>query len=49
MNGASAFEIAEALGHKTLQMAKRYSHLTKNHTHSVVANMTGKVLGHVEI
>lgn len=49
MNGASAVEIAEALGHKTLQMARRYAHVTQTHTSSVVAKMTEKVLGHVEI
>jgi len=27
MNGASLAEIAEVLGHKTLQMVKRYAHL----------------------
>ena len=30
MNGASLLDIADILGHKTLQMVKRYSHLTKN-------------------
>ncbi len=49
MNGASAVEIAEALGHKTLQMARRYAHLSESHTSSVVGKMTEKVLGHVEI
>jgi integrase len=32
MNGASLLEIAEILGHKTLSMVKRYSHLTRKHT-----------------
>ena len=31
MNGASLAEIAEILGHKTLQMVKRYSHLSEQH------------------
>ncbi len=39
MNGASIPEIAEVLGHKTLQMVKRYSHLTDQHTTKVVAKM----------
>ncbi|HEY6336331.1 MAG TPA: site-specific integrase, partial [Alphaproteobacteria bacterium] len=40
MNGASLAEIAEVLGHKTLQMVKRYAHLSDQHTASVVASMT---------
>ena len=28
MSGASTLEIAEILGHKTLAMVKRYSHLS---------------------
>ena len=31
MGGASLAEIAEVLGHKTLQMTKRYTHLTESH------------------
>ena len=31
MEGATAPEIAEILGHKSLQMVKRYSHFTKAH------------------
>jgi integrase len=44
MNGATQLEIAEVLGHKTLQMVKRYSHLSKPHTHSVMASMTDRYL-----
>lgn len=40
MHGASLVEIAEVLGHKTLQMVKRYAHLTEAHTTQVVARMT---------
>ena len=32
MNGASLAEIAAVLGHKTLAMVKRYSHLSEQHT-----------------
>ena len=39
MNGASLMEIAEALGHKTLAMVKRYAHLTEGHTRKVVERM----------
>ena len=39
MGGASLAEIAEVLGHKTLQMTKRYTHLTESHTRGVVERM----------
>jgi integrase len=39
MNGATTAEIAEILGHKTLQMVKRYSHLTEQHTSKVLERM----------
>lgn len=39
MNGASLAEIAEVLGHKTLSMVKRYTHLGETHTAGVVARM----------
>ncbi|MDP9122851.1 MAG: tyrosine-type recombinase/integrase, partial [Acidobacteriota bacterium] len=39
MNGANSGEIAEVLGHRTLQMVKRYSHLSPAHTASMVARM----------
>lgn len=45
MNGASLSEIAEVLGHKTLQMVKRYAHLSEAHTSSVVASMNKKIFG----
>jgi len=43
MNGASMTDIAEVLGHKTLQMVKRYSHLSEAHTKQVVASMNEKI------
>ena len=43
MNGASIPEIADVLGHKTLQMVKRYSHLTEQHTSEVVAKMNKQI------
>ena len=43
MNGATLAEIAEILGHKTLQMVKRYSHLTEQHTSKVVAKMNKQI------
>lgn len=45
MNGASLAEIAEVLGHKTLQMVKRYAHLSDAHTAKVVASMNDKIFG----
>lgn len=45
MNGASLAEIAEVLGHKTLQMVKRYAHLSEAHTSTVVASMNEKIFG----
>ncbi|MDW9176985.1 site-specific integrase [Legionella pneumophila] len=45
MNGASLAEIAEILGHKTLQMVKRYAHLSDAHTSKVVARMNEKIFG----
>lgn len=39
MNGASLLEIAQILGHKTLSMVKRYSHLTEQHTHDILERM----------
>ena len=45
MNGASLAEIAEVLGHKTLQMVKRYAHLSDSHTSKVVTSMNEKIFG----
>ena len=45
MNGASIAEIAAVLGHKTLQMVKRYAHLSEAHTSQVVASMNKKIFG----
>lgn len=44
MSGATLAEIAEILGHKTLAMVKRYSHLTEAHTVRVVAKMNQQFL-----
>ena len=45
MSGASLAEIAETLGHKTLQMVKRYSHLSEAHTAGVVSRMNEAIFG----
>lgn len=39
MEGATAPEIAEILGHKSLQMVKRYSHFTKAHITKLMTRM----------
>ena len=45
MGGATLAEIAEVLGHKTLQMVKRYAHLTEGHTRGVLTRMNARVFG----
>ncbi|MDD2899486.1 MAG: site-specific integrase [Desulfuromonadaceae bacterium] len=45
MNGASLTDIAAVLGHKTLAMVKRYSHLSDSHVSSVVESMNKKIFG----
>ncbi len=42
MNGATLVEISEILGHKTMQMVKRYSHLTQKHTAEILERMNEK-------
>ena len=39
MQGATLTELSEVLGHKTLQMVKRYAHLSLPHTIQIVAKM----------
>ena len=48
MNGATTAEIAAVLGHKTLVMVKRYSHLSDEHVRGVVEKTAEKVLGDVQ-
>jgi integrase len=43
MNGASPVDIAAVLGHKTLQMVKRYAHLSEAHTSEIVRRMNEKM------
>lgn len=47
MNGATLAEIAEMLGHKTLQMVRRYTHLSEQHTADVLERMNNKVFNDV--
>jgi integrase len=44
MSGATAPEIAAVLGHKQLQMVKRYAHLGEQHTAGVLSRMVDKFL-----
>lgn len=43
-NGATLAEISEILGHKSLQMVKRYAHLQPEHLRSPLQRMSTKVL-----
>jgi integrase len=43
MSGASAIEIAIFLGHKTLQMTKKYTHLSKSHIQKTALNLDSKL------
>lgn len=45
MEGATGPEIAEVLGHKDLQMVKRYAHLSKAHITGVLSRMNRSRLG----
>lgn len=45
MDGATGPEIAEVLGHKDLQMVKRYAHLSKAHITGVLSRMNQSRLG----
>jgi|TARA_B110000879_G_scaffold194808_1_gene262947 integrase len=45
MNGAGLREIGDILGHKTLAMVQRYSHLTEDHKNATVTKMTNSVFG----
>lgn len=45
MNGATLPEIAAVLGHKTLEMVKRYAHLSDGHVRGVIERMNEKIFG----
>lgn len=48
MNGGSLLDIAQVTGHKTMQMVKRYSHLTKKHTAQLLENTTGEMFSEIQ-
>lgn len=45
MGGATPHEIAEVLGHKSLEMTRRYAHLSKTHVSGVVERMNKEMFG----
>ena len=47
MGGASIMEVGAVLGHKTLAMVKRYSHLSVSSTAKVLCRMNEEVLGKI--
>ncbi|WP_242523257.1 site-specific integrase [Thiocystis minor] len=47
MGGATLPELAAFLGHKTLAMVQRYTHLSEDHNSSVVERMNARVFGEV--
>ena len=48
MNGGSLLDIAQVTGHKTMQMVKRYSHLTKKHTAQLLENTTSEMFSEIQ-
>lgn len=47
MNGGSLLDIAQVTGHKTMQMVKRYSHLTQKHTAELLESTTDVMLSKI--
>ena len=47
MNGGSLLDIAQITGHKTMQMVKRYSHLTQKHTAELLQSTTDIMLQNI--
>jgi integrase len=43
MNGANQVEIAEILGHRTLQMVRRYAHLSDSHVKNIMEDVNKKL------
>jgi integrase len=44
MNGATALEIGDVLGHKTLAMVRRYSHLSTKHKKALTERVLGELI-----
>jgi integrase len=45
VSGASLAEIADVLGHKSLNMVQRYAHIAEQHTAGMVARMNARIFG----
>ncbi len=45
MSGSSLVEIGILLGHKHLEVSRRYSHLTQKHISKVVERMNEEIFG----
>ena len=45
MDGATTGEIAGVLGHRTLQMVKRYAHFSESHRAGVIRSMNNSIFG----
>ena len=45
MTGSSLIEIGILLGHKQLEVTKRYSHLSQQHLSKVVERMNEEIFG----
>ncbi len=43
MQGAGLLEIADMLGHKTLQMVKRYAHLSGDHKRGLAEKLDANI------
>src|SRR5690606_33472555 len=43
MSGATVAELADVLGHRTLQMVQRYAHFSEGHRQAIVDKMTAAV------
>lgn len=48
MSGASLHEVAEILGHRSLQSTKRYAHLSHEHKRDVADRIMGEVFGRLK-
>ena len=44
-SGASLREIGEVLGHRSVEATRRYSHLTEQHSHTLVRDLADRLLG----
>lgn len=49
MSGASVTDIAEVLGHKTLAMVKRYTHLSDTHTRKIIEQMNATLFANSQL